>query len=53
MSCGAIIERKSPIYDLYLMLLIEKAWAQCYPSVLLETGDLVSHEIKRLRQKEH
>mgnify|MGYP000981779615 CR=1 FL=1 len=52
-ALSAITKRKCPIYAPYLMLLIEKAWAHTYPAVLLETGDLVSHEIKRLRQKEH
>ena len=37
----------------FIMLLIEKAWAHVYPRVLLETGDLVSHEIKRLRKKDN
>ena len=50
---SAITERKCPIYAPYLMLLIEKAWAHTYPGVLLETGEMVSHEVKRLRQKEH
>ena len=35
------------------MLLIEKAWEYVYPRVVLETGELVSHEIKRLRKKEN
>ena len=50
---SAITERKCPIYAPYLMLLIEKAWAHTYPGVLLETGEMISHEVKRLRQKEH
>ena len=35
------------------MLLIEKAWAHVYPKVMLETGELVSHDIKRLRKKDN
>ena len=35
------------------MLLIEKAWARVYPQVMLETGELVSHDIKRLRNKDN
>ena len=50
---SAITVRKCPIYTPYLMLLIEKTWAHTYPGVLLESDDLVSHEIKRLRYKEH
>ena len=49
----AIFERKCPIYGPFIMLLIEKAWERVYPKVLLETGNLVSHEIKRLRKKEN
>ena len=57
MLCGkllsAISERKCPIYGPFIMLLIEKAWARVYPKVMLETGELVSHEIKRLRKKDN
>ena len=49
---AAISERKCPIYGPFIMLLIEKAWARVYPKVMLETGELVSHEIKRLRKKD-
>ena len=49
----AISERKCPIYGPFIMLLIEKAWARVYPQVMLETGELVSHEIKRLRKKDN
>ena len=48
---SAVSERKCPIYGPFIMLLIEKAWAHVYPRVVLETGELVSHEIKRLRKK--
>ena len=50
---SAVSERKCPIYGPFIMRLIERAWAQTYPRVLLETGDLVSHEIKRLRKKDN
>ena len=50
---SAISERKSPIYGPFIMLLIEKAWARVYPNVVLETGELITHEIKRLRKKEN
>ena len=50
---SAISERKCPIYGPFIMLLIEKAWARVYPKVMLETGELVSHEIKRLRKKDN
>ena len=50
---SAISERKCPIYGPFIMLLIEKAWARVYPNVVLETDELVSHEIKRLRKKEN
>ena len=50
---SAISERKCPIYGPFIMLLIEKSWERVYPKVLLETGDLVSHEIKSLRKKEN
>ena len=50
---SAVSERKCPIYGPFIMRLIERAWAQIYPRVLLETGDLVSHEIKRLRKKDN
>ena len=50
---SAISECKCPIYGPFTMLLIEKAWARVYPKVVMETGDLVSHEIKRLRKKEN
>ena len=49
----AISERKCPIYGPFIMLLIEKASSQTYPKVMLETGELVSHEIKRLRKKDN
>ena len=49
---SAISERKCPIYGPFIMLLIEKAWDRVYPQVLLETRDLVSHDIKRLRKKD-
>jgi len=35
----AVSERKCPIYVPFIMRLIERAWAQTYPRVLLETGD--------------
>ena len=35
---SAISERKCPIYGPFIMRLIERAWAQIYPRVLLETG---------------
>ena len=50
---SAVSERKCPIYGPFIMLLIEKAWARVYPKVMLETGELVSHEIKRLRKKDN
>ena len=50
---SAISERKCPIYGPFIMLLIEKAWDHVYPKVMLETGELVSHEIKRLRKKDN
>ena len=50
---SAVSERKCPIYGPFIMRLIERAWAQIYPRVLLETGDLVSHEIKCLRKKDN
>ena len=50
---SAISEHKSPIYGPFIMLLIEKAWARVYPNVVLETGELITHEIKRLRKKEN
>ena len=50
---SAITECKCPIYAPFVILLIEKAWAYIHPDVGLETDDLVSHEIVRLRQKEH
>ena len=50
---SAISERKCPIYGPFIMLLIEKAWSQVYPKVMLETGELVSHEIKRLRNTDN
>ncbi|KAM3214128.1 hypothetical protein ACQJBY_066516 [Aegilops geniculata] len=50
---SAVSERKCPIYGPFIMRLIERAWAQTYPRVLLETGDLVSHEVKRLRKKDN
>ena len=50
---SAVSEHKCPIYGPFIMRLIERAWAQTYPRVLLETGDLVSHEIKRLRKKDN
>ena len=49
----AISERKCPIYGPFIMLLIEKAWARVYPQVMLETRELVSHEIKCLRKKDN
>ena len=49
---SVIFERKCPIYGPFIMFLIEKAWERVYPRVVLETRDLVSHEIKRLRKKE-
>ena len=42
---SAISERKCPIYGPFIMLLIEKAWDRVYPKVMLETGELVSHDI--------
>lgn len=50
---SAISERKCPIYGPFIMLLIEKAWAHHYPRTALETGDLISHDIKRLRKKDN
>ena len=50
---SAVSERKCPLYGPFIMLLIEKAWAHVYPRVVLVTGELVSHEIKRLRKKEN
>ena len=50
---SAVSERKCSIYGPFIMLLTEKAWEHVYPKVVLETGDLVSHEIKRLRKKEN
>ena len=50
---SAISERKCPIYGPFIMLLIEKAWDRVYPKVMLETGELVSHDIKRLRKKDN
>lgn len=50
---SAISERKCPIYAHFLMLLIEKAWEHTYPGVMLETGELAHHEIKRMRKKEN
>ena len=50
---SVVSERKCPIYGPFIMRLIERAWAQTYPRVLLETRDLVSHEIKRLRKKDN
>src|SRR5215216_2643953 len=47
---SAISERKCPIYAPFLMLLIEKAWEHTYPGVVLETGELISHEVKCLRK---
>ena len=35
------------------MLLIERAWRHTYPEEQLETRELVSHEIKRLRKKDN
>ena len=35
------------------MLLIEKAWEHTYPGIVLETGKLISHEVKHLRKKEN
>ena len=48
---SAISERKCPIYGPFIMLLIEKAWERVYPQAILETGELVSHDAKRLRKK--
>ena len=50
---SAISERKCPIYGPFIMLLIEKAWDRIYPKVVLELGDLVSHDVKRLRKKDN
>ena len=50
---SAVSERKCPIYGPFIMRLIERAWAQIYPRVKLETRDLVSHEIKHLRKKDN
>ena len=50
---SAVSERKCLIYGPFIMRLIERAWAEIYPRVLLETRDLVSHEIKRLRKKDN
>lgn len=50
---SAMSERKCPIYGPFIMRLIERAWAQIFSRVMLETGDLVSHEIKRLRKKDN
>ena len=49
----AVSERKCPIYGPFIMLLIERAWRHTYPEEQLETGELVSHEIKRLRKKDN
>jgi hypothetical protein len=48
---SAISERKCPIYGPFIMQLIEKAWEHTYPGIRLVTGELVSHEVKRLRKK--
>ena len=50
---SAISECKCPIYAPFLMLLIEKAWEHTYTGVVMETGELIPHEIKRLRKKEN
>ena len=50
---SAVFERKCPIYGPYLMKLIEETWASTFPEEMLVTGDLVSHEVIKLRQKEH
>ena len=50
---SAISERKCPIYGPFIMLLIEKAWDRVYPKVVLEIGDLVSHDVKCLRKKDN
>lgn len=50
---STVSERKCPIYAPFLMLLIEKAWEHTYPGVVLQTGELIPHEIKRLRKKEN
>ena len=50
---SAISRRKCPIYGPFIMLLIEKAWDRVYPHVLLETGELASHDVKRLRKKDN
>ena len=50
---SAISECKCPIYGPFIMLLIEKAWDRVYPKVVLEIGDLVSHNVKRLRKKDN
>ena len=50
---SAVSEHKCPICGPFIMLLNEKAWAHVYPRVVLETGELVSHEIKRLRKKDN
>ena len=49
----AISERKCPIYAPFIMFLIEKAWMHTYPNVVLETGELIPHEIKHLRKKQN
>ena len=50
---SAISECKCPIYGPFIMLLIEKAWDRVYPKVVLEIGELVSHDVKRLRKKDN
>ena len=50
---STVSESKCPIYGPFIMLLIEKAWGHVYPRVMLETRDLISHEIKRLRKKDN
>ena len=34
------------------MLLIEKTWEETFPGELFEVGDLVSHKVVQLRQKD-
>ena len=49
---SAVMERKCPIYGLYLMQLIEDSWKSAYPDEELVIWELVSHDVIQQRQKE-
>jgi len=50
---SAAYGRKVPIYAPMIFKLIVDTWQRLFPNERLETGPLVSHDVTKLRQKEH